>query len=482
MNSINDIRPPCSTTTSPTSFGVCVGQTNADDFFSFGYKSTYGQDFLGWYQDSLIAHSSRLSEMAHAAFDPVFTATESIAIKVAGVHWQYFSPNEPHSAEYTSGYVDYNKLLAALAKQSLEVTFTAIEMDDSNYSPYYSGARSLTYKVFGICKQLGIACGAENALDITSPGGSAYPNMRSALTTFSPAVKSLTFLRYNDLASSLDNLQAYSNYISAIPQPTFALFFKVTGIASNPNQVISIIGNTVELGSNSLSKSFKLVPYDCNGNLCTWIGTAKCSSIATGVPGAAPPVTFSVAIVDQSSPQSSLVQCGSPYQFNPDTAATSVLVNQGTGNYVSNGIRVLQVGNPTVSCPPSPSSSSVTVTSYSTSSTTSSSPSPTSTPSSSGVLFKVSHDTGLGDHLYVVGTFNSWSTCSAVVCTFASSQWTCPLDASTLKLGQKYEWKAMQYGSKTNTACSSPVWASGPNQSFVYQPPASGQQVVSFSY
>ncbi|KAI8905829.1 glycoside hydrolase superfamily [Gorgonomyces haynaldii] len=106
-------------------------------------------------------------------------------------------------------------------------------------------------------------------------------------------------------------------------------------------------------------------------------------------------------------------------------------------------------------------------------------PTPSTPPPSSAdsVSFKVTHDTGVGDSVYVVGTFNSWDACNPVKCNWSTGNvWQCgPI---SLTPGTVYQWKAVQYGTKTGTTCKNPVWQAGNNNQFT----ASANLVASTAY
>ncbi|KAJ3324205.1 hypothetical protein HDV06_000244 [Boothiomyces sp. JEL0866] len=113
-----------------------------------------------------------------------------------------------------------------------------------------------------------------------------------------------------------------------------------------------------------------------------------------------------------------------------------------------------------------------------TTSTTTGSTGPTSTPvtNSVPVTFKVTHDSGFGDSVYVVGTFNNWNTCAAVTCNWSSGNvWNCP---TTLTNGVSYQWKAIQFGTATGTTCSNPKWSPGSNSNIL----AASGTVATLSY
>jgi hypothetical protein len=454
LASVEDIRPPCDITTQQSNFGVCAGRTGIDGFFSFGVQSQFGRDFGEWYQADLLKHSERLAAVAHKNFDPVFNCT--IAMKVAGIHWQYFNPGEARSAERAAGYWDYATLLRAFKQQRLEVTFTAIEMNDNRNFPEWSGAKTLTREFYTLCRDIGAECGSENALPVVSSQGSPYPNMRELLSNF--PVKSLTFLRFNDLVSSLDNTQAYANYVTAVRGNKNSLHFQIKGVATQLGQTLSVVGNVPQLGDGNPNRALRLAPFNCNGDRCIWVGTAVIDTPNKRL-------EFQVMLNGQNR----LIQC-TPFNFSPTTRATTLLVNLGNGDFTNNGIRTINFGGDlNITCrvnePPTSTTTSTPTPTTSPTTTSPPTPSPTTPPGDVRVGFRVTHDAGFGDSVYVVGGFNNWNSCAAVPCNWsAGNVWNCgPID---LKAGTRYEWKPIKYGTRSKTTCSAPVWKTGANEVF----------------
>ncbi|KAI8903128.1 glycoside hydrolase superfamily [Gorgonomyces haynaldii] len=93
------------------------------------------------------------------------------------------------------------------------------------------------------------------------------------------------------------------------------------------------------------------------------------------------------------------------------------------------------------------------------------------------ISFKVTHDAGFGDAVFVVGSFNSWDACNPVKCNWSTGNvWQCgPI---SLTPGTVYQWKAVQYGTKTGTTCKNPVWQAGNNNQFT----ASANLIASTAY
>jgi alpha-amylase len=475
LKEAKEILPPCDVTTEVISKGVCADKTGKDEFFSKGVATAYGKDFGEWYQISLHRHSERLSHSAHKHFDPVFDCT--IAMKVAGIHWQYFHPTEARSAERSAGYWDYAALLKEFKRQRLEVTFTAIEMDDQNSAPNWSGAKSLTRSFYQLCKDLEADCGSENALPVTGPQGSPYKNMRQVLADFH--IASLTFLRYNNLVGSIVNSQAYANYVSAVRENQKSLFIRVANVTVTPGQTLAVVGNIPELGNDDINKAFKLAPFRCNGSLCQWAGNV----LHTYPEGSQ--VDFKIVLLQ---PNKRSAQCDS-FSMTQTTRTANALINLGQGQNNNNGIQSVFFSNLTF-CPveePLPTQPPGNPKCYidipaPTSSSSASVPEPTFSPEPNPddetvfVKFEVTRSIPSGDALYVVGSLNDWATCDAIPCQANENVWNCgPVE---LRDDVRYEWKPIQFGSGSNATCEQPIWKDGANEVFT----ASKGLVVSLSF
>lgn len=137
--------------------------SDGDTFYSTGgYNSTYGKDFLTWYQSVLENHLGVIAAAAHTNFDPVFGVR--IGAKISGLHWQYNNPSAPHSAENTAGYYNYTTLIQKFKDNNLDLTFTALEMNDDGSAPAYSKPSTLVDNVSFIANNLGVRLNGENAL------------------------------------------------------------------------------------------------------------------------------------------------------------------------------------------------------------------------------------------------------------------------------------------------------------------------------
>jgi hypothetical protein len=179
------------------SFAEISFPTDGDRFFADGVKTLYGIDFMTWYQGRLIRHLRKLVGLARENLLPLMPELQ-LGAKMAGVHWLHNSPSIPHAAEYTAGYYRYEDILKVMKELDVELTFTCLEMDDSDKlrAPFYSAPRSILEEVSSISNRLGLPLNGENALAISN-NPSRYDNIASALKLFS--YKSFTLLRMQNI-------------------------------------------------------------------------------------------------------------------------------------------------------------------------------------------------------------------------------------------------------------------------------------------
>ncbi|MEW9711370.1 family 14 glycosylhydrolase, partial [Paenibacillus sp. SI92] len=189
--------------------------SDGDAFYSTGgYKSTYGKDFLAWYQSVLENHLSVIATAAHNNFDSVFGV--HIGAKISGLHWQYNNPTAPHSAENAAGYYDYNTLIQKFKDNNLDLTFTALEMNDDGSSPSYSMPSSLVDQVSSIANSKGVRLNGENAL----PTGN-FQKVEEKITRWN--YNGFTLLRLANLVngdgSASGNMSGYKQFVISHSKP-----------------------------------------------------------------------------------------------------------------------------------------------------------------------------------------------------------------------------------------------------------------------
>ena len=180
-------------------------------FFQSETRTAFGRDFLDWYQRILEGHLERMMVLAQKRLEPAFKAR--LGGKIAGVHWLYNSPTEPHSAENAAGYVDYDRLISKFKESGAELTFTALEMDERNPAAApYSAPQTLVKEIATLAANKGVALEGENALAIANDE-SRYRNIRAALASHN--FIGFTLLRLCQIVDSNGN-----------PTPEMAAFVK----------------------------------------------------------------------------------------------------------------------------------------------------------------------------------------------------------------------------------------------------------------
>lgn len=178
--------------------------TDGDQFFANGaaYHSTYGEDFLTWYQSVLTDHLALIADIAHQHFD-IYQVP--IGAKIAGIHWKMNDPSMPHSAEFTAGYYSYDAILQQFKESNLALTFTCLEMDnnEAHMAPAYSEPKTLVKTISSLAKEKGIIINGENALAISSNDAnysmSRYQNIAQHL--FTDEFDGFTLLRLGNLVN-----------------------------------------------------------------------------------------------------------------------------------------------------------------------------------------------------------------------------------------------------------------------------------------
>jgi beta-amylase len=255
--------------TTLTGFSQISPPTDGDNFFTNGYKSNYGKDFLTWYQGVLEKHIKAIGAKAHARFDSVFGV--AVGAKISGVHWLMNHPTMPHAAEYGAGYYNYSTLLDAFKSANLDLTFTCLEMTDSQAytSPYYSAPKSLVTQVASLAQQKGIRINGENALSIGD--ASQYQNVTEMLFNYN--FVGFTLLRMSSLVnadgSKTGLMDAFRDSIAMTP---VAVTFIVKNAPTVSGDAVYITGSRHEMG-NWTTGSYPL-KLTYNSTTADWRGTA----------------------------------------------------------------------------------------------------------------------------------------------------------------------------------------------------------------
>lgn len=163
-------RPEWGRSGGPDNAGSYHDQPDQTGFWSVSgdnnWQSDYGRFFLGWYADQLVAHADRVLGAAARSFSG---AGVTLWAKVAGVHWQYKTPQ--HAAECTAGYYNtngrdaYAPLAAVMRRHGVGLAFTCLEMFDSDQCGS-CGPQELVSQVRAAAAGAGVTFSGENALNV----------------------------------------------------------------------------------------------------------------------------------------------------------------------------------------------------------------------------------------------------------------------------------------------------------------------------
>lgn len=138
------------------------------DFFrrEGGWSSSYGQFFLEWYSNMLLAHGERILISAEGIFRG---SGVRISGKVAGIHWHYGTRS--HAAELTAGYYNtrnrdgYLPIARMFGRHGVVLNFTCIEMKDAEQpSAALCSPENLIRQVVLAAREASVQVAGENAL------------------------------------------------------------------------------------------------------------------------------------------------------------------------------------------------------------------------------------------------------------------------------------------------------------------------------
>lgn len=130
------------------------------------WSTDYGQFFMEWYSEMLLAHGERILSVATG----IFRDTEAvISGKVAGIHWHYGTRS--HAAELTAGYYNtrtrdgYAPIAQLFAKYGVTLNFTCFEMRDLEQPSHaLCSPEGLVKQVAFATRTAGTPMAGENAL------------------------------------------------------------------------------------------------------------------------------------------------------------------------------------------------------------------------------------------------------------------------------------------------------------------------------
>jgi len=238
--------------TSLTNISQITPPTDGTNFFTSGaYRTTtYGKDFIDWYNNSLVSHGKTMLEAVLSGLGTSF-ATAAIGYKIPGVHWAMTNPSYPRAAEVAAGLVQtsidmnadatghgYQKIVN-LAKQisttrKVILHFTCLEMSNANAAPAYSQAQDLVFWVAAKAAALGVTIKGENALSGGVTTNAGWDNIVNAFDWAS--YTGMTVLRMGDVTSGV-GLERFAKFIARYRLSAtvhFAEFASATSYTMHP--------------------------------------------------------------------------------------------------------------------------------------------------------------------------------------------------------------------------------------------------------
>jgi beta-amylase len=199
----------------PNNAGHYSDQPENTEFFSpnthDNYASSYGQFFLEWYSERLVAHGDRILSAARA----IFGNNIRIAAKISGVHWQYKTPS--HAAELTAGYKNdqghgYDIIAQMFQKYNVTFDFTCLEMIDSDQPQQCRcGPQELVVQTKRTAAAVGIPYAGENALEAYS--SRSYDQIVTQSRVVRPVV-GFTYLRLGPTLLQPNNWATFTNFVN----------------------------------------------------------------------------------------------------------------------------------------------------------------------------------------------------------------------------------------------------------------------------
>lgn len=208
--------------------------SDADIFISNSdqYNTQYGRDFVRWYHEALKSHGIRMMDAAISAFSNAFSNVE-LGFKIPGVHWQMGTPSGySRSAEIAAGLIPtdvdlnsdatahgYSNIIGVASHYNnsgrhIVLHFTALEMDNQNWSPQYSKAKDLVFWVANGASDQGVSIKGENALSGGANSNAGWDNIENAFSYAS--YSGLTILRIGDVTNNGTGQSRYSTFIQNV--------------------------------------------------------------------------------------------------------------------------------------------------------------------------------------------------------------------------------------------------------------------------
>ncbi|OVA02276.1 Glycoside hydrolase [Macleaya cordata] len=215
--------------TGPTDAGEYNNWPEDTQFFrreGGGWDSQYGEFFLTWYSQMLLAHGERILSSAQSIFQ---STGVKISVKVAGIHWHYGTRS--HAPELTAGYYNtrfrdgYLPIAQMLARHGAIFNFTCIEMRDHEQPQDAQCApQKLVRQVALATREAGVPLAGENALpryDETAHEQiltAASLRLDDSSTEEDREMCAFTYLRMNPELFQADNWRKFVSFVKKMKE------------------------------------------------------------------------------------------------------------------------------------------------------------------------------------------------------------------------------------------------------------------------
>lgn len=193
---------------------------NSAGFFMDGgsWESQYGDFFLSWYADTLIAHGDRLLSLAAATFRDSGVTTYG---KIPLVHSWYRTRSHP--SELTAGFYNtenrdgYEPIVKMFAKNSCKIICPGMELSDA-CQPHeiLSSPELLRAQIIAACKEQGVKVSGENSSNLGAPED--FEQIRKNLS--GDCV--LDLFMYNRMGAyffSPEHFPSFTRFVQSLNQP-----------------------------------------------------------------------------------------------------------------------------------------------------------------------------------------------------------------------------------------------------------------------
>ncbi|KAF3448207.1 hypothetical protein FNV43_RR08920 [Rhamnella rubrinervis] len=162
------------------------------------WNTEYGQFFLQWYSEKLLAHGDSIL----AAAKGVYKGTGAkLSGKIAGIHWHYGTRS--HAAELTAGYYNtrhhdgYIPIAQMLNIHNVVLNFTCMEMKDREQPEHAKcSPEGLVQQVKAATRKARVELAGENALERYDSGGYAQV-LATSRSDSGNGLCAFTYLRMN---------------------------------------------------------------------------------------------------------------------------------------------------------------------------------------------------------------------------------------------------------------------------------------------